>query len=85
MGQMLLLSRTQACLAADLPGMSIRAGDVAGLQAAEALFTRLLGCAHSQQQLLTLMKLLRHVWDSGSVFIPEDQVFNYRIFEMATV
>ncbi|KAK9916721.1 hypothetical protein WJX75_006244 [Coccomyxa subellipsoidea] len=74
LGQMLLLSRTQACLAADLPGMSIRAGDVAGLQAAEALFTRLLGCAHSQQQLLTLMKLLRHVWDSGFVFNPKNQV-----------
>ncbi|EIE26521.1 hypothetical protein COCSUDRAFT_64531 [Coccomyxa subellipsoidea C-169] len=73
LGHLLLLSRTQACLAADFPGVSIRAVDVTSLQAAEELFTRLLGSAQSQLQLLSLMKLLGQVWNSGSAFSAEDQ------------
>ena len=47
---------------------------MAGLAAAKDLFLRLLGCAQSQQQLLTLLKLLSHAWDNGAVFTAAEQV-----------
>lgn len=76
---LLLLSRTQTVLTADFPGTSLRSSDVAALAAAEALFLRLLGCAQSQQQLLTLLKLLSHAWDSGAAFTASQQVLNFNI------
>lgn len=81
---LLLLSRTQTLLAADFPSTILRSSDVAGLAAAEALFLRLLGCVQSQQQLLTLLKLLSHVWDSGAVFSAAEQVLNLHTWQIGS-